>query len=218
MHSGATWTDTLRFAATGRVARAVAVTVRRDSAGFYTYSFRELDPESGTAEGWERHGTWRFVPLSPPEAVLADLNFDGLADLWVSGCAGGGQCRVFESDVWLYRPPVGYETGLLRVGGVYERSGALSSLASLAFDPERELVSAGIGNCGGGGACHRTEYYAVEGNELRLVGRLVGSNGPNDYGCRTEEVEGGAPVVIARSGDPWACPVPRGFEPWTAAQ
>jgi len=208
--------DTLRTALTGRVMTPVVVAVRRDTTGFKTYTFREeyRYEDHQTFDTMERHGTWSFVPVGWPDAVLADLNFDGAADLWVRGCASGGQCRIYESDVWLYDPtPLEGDDGMLRAGGDYVYSSTLSSLAALSVDPRQELLSASIGNCGGAGNCHLDLVYRLVGDRLQLVGRETGSNNPDHdgYGCRTEELREDTLAVVVQSDDPWRCPRPFGF-------
>lgn len=50
--------------------------------------------------GWHA-GKTAWEPGTPPTVLLADPNFDGLADLWVTRCRDG-QCRIATPDVWLF--------------------------------------------------------------------------------------------------------------------
>jgi hypothetical protein len=76
-----------------KVRRAVTVRTGQDAEGLEVYSFDD-------GRGKWRPGRIRATPYGM-EYVLADLDFDGTADLWVTGCDEGQQ-RLRRSDVWRF--------------------------------------------------------------------------------------------------------------------
>ncbi|HLA63409.1 MAG TPA: hypothetical protein VK610_03220, partial [Rhodothermales bacterium] len=115
----------------GRLAEAVRVTYYRLEGEDYSGHGYGFSDDTG-----QPHLGPLVLPAFEFEVRLADLNFDGWADLWVSGRRDQ---RVHASDVWLYVPSdsVLMERGDIRrhrAWSGYVYSTALSDLPNLAVD------------------------------------------------------------------------------------
>ncbi|MFY0576486.1 XAC2610-related protein [Cystobacter fuscus] len=139
-------------ATTGRVERAVELRIQRSADGEQGYSVK--------LSGKWRDGACRSADSSGLSALLVDFDFDGHADLWVTGFTDG-QGRVRCSDVWLYKPP------LKR----YERHSELSSLQNLEIDPGARQLEGGMWNCGCAGMCFFHETYGWSAGALSKLSR-----------------------------------------------
>ncbi|GAB5534433.1 MAG: hypothetical protein Rubg2KO_06820 [Rubricoccaceae bacterium] len=115
--------------------------------------------------------------LTGLDAKLIDMNFDGYADLWVSASVNQ---RATGSDVWLYDPPDALGTRhrdpdlgvrVLLSASDYRYHSGLSSLPNLSIDTTAQRLLAGIGNCGGAGACFYSEVYRWEGGDFVIEQR-----------------------------------------------
>ena len=142
---------TLATGATGAVRRPVRVRLLRcaDRGGSYAFSTSRQE-ERGTE-------SWMFLP----DVLLADLDFDGDADLWATGCSAEGQCRARISDVWLYRAEVGR----------YVYSPTFSSLEGLAVVPAARQLEAMVSNCGCAAVCYWHEVHDVVNGAPVLAAR-----------------------------------------------
>ncbi len=129
----------------GAVAQDVRVSLLRCADDGWSYAF---------AAGRQR-GEGALSLFSRPYALLADLDSDGHADLWVTGFPDG-QGRVRISDVWLFDPE----------RGAFAFDSSFSALPNLLLAPEAKTLEAGISNCGCGGGCHFASRYAVRGGAL----------------------------------------------------
>jgi hypothetical protein len=183
---------TLATGATGAVRQPVRVRLLRcaDRGGSYAFSTSRQE-ERGTE-------SWMFLPA----VLLADLDFDGDADLWATGCSAEGQCRARISDVWLYRAEVGR----------YVYSPTFSSLEELAVVPAARQLETMVSNCGCAAACHWTEVYDVVGGEPMLAARY------ERLDCKTYrewERDGDSLRVVCQApagSDETACPNREGKE------
>jgi hypothetical protein len=145
-------TTRLTAALTGKVRQVVLVRRAGHPGGFETYSIR--------IGGRWRAGVIKATVGPGLDCALVDLDFDGSADVWVTGY-DDGQARIRRSDVWRFDPRRG--------SYVFDR--ALSSLENLEVDPGARLLEAGIDNCGCAGDCFYRDTYEWQGGKLRRVAR-----------------------------------------------
>jgi hypothetical protein len=141
---------TLTRAASGEVAVPVRIQLLHCGDRGWSYAF----------ETTRQRGAGSTSLFLAPWVLLADLNFDGHADLWATG-SPDGQGRVRVSDVWLFEAD--------REEYVYAPS--FSALENLDLAPAAERIEAGVWNCGCAGGCYYRDVYAVEEGALRRTRR-----------------------------------------------
>lgn len=168
-------TITLSQAQSGRVVQVVSVLIRRTSEGDFSY----------TAQAKHTKFKSHIKFTQAPEIVLADLNFDGFADLWVIGCTSG-QCRATQSEVWLYD----------RTKHTYLFNTVLSKLPNLEIDSATQIIKSGISNMGCAAQAFYHETYRWIGKELQLATRREQDCGPNEIIYREYVVENGVRRMI----------------------
>lgn len=157
---------TLTRAVTGTVVESVRVQFVRCSDNGYSYRF----------ETSRQQGEGSVSLFTTPNVVLADLNFDGYADLWVTGYPDG-QGRIRTSDVWLYRPD----------RSVFVLDSAYSSLPNLSVSAASGVLEAGIGNMGCSAACWYSDRYVVGEVGLVPVSRVEQDRVGDEYVYREYE-------------------------------
>jgi hypothetical protein len=133
---------TLARSASGAVAAPVHVQITRCKDGGSAYAF-ETNRQRGEGSMSLNGGPW---------VLLADLDFDGYADLWATGNPLEGQGRVRTSDVWRFDPG--------RAAFVYDT--AFSALPNLDLAASAHRLIAWVENCGCAGFCHFQVVYTVE--------------------------------------------------------
>ena len=93
-------------------------------------------------------------------ALLADMNFDGHADLWITGYTDS-QGRVRCSDVWLWDAS----------GKNYSFNKPLSAIPNLNIGMADQRIEGGIANCGCAAQCFYEDSYAWRANTLITTAR-----------------------------------------------
>ena len=93
-------------------------------------------------------------------ALLLDVNFDGHADLWVTGYTDS-QGRIRCSDVWLWNAPA----------QIYVLDTTLSAIPNLNISMADERIEGGIANCGCAAQCFYEDSYAWQAGELIAIAR-----------------------------------------------
>lgn len=121
---------------------------------------------SGDEDGWSyrfetprQRTEGRLKMSAPPWVVLADVNFDGYADVWAMGFDAVGQGRYRSSEIWLYRP----------AQRAYVFSQAYSALMDLEVQPDARRLYTSLSNCGAAAACNWTAEYRVNRGRLQLT-------------------------------------------------
>ncbi|APA69470.1 XAC2610-related protein [Janthinobacterium sp. 1_2014MBL_MicDiv] len=94
------------------------------------------------------------------QALLLDMNFDGNADLWVTGYTDS-QGRIRCSDVWLWDTKA----------GKYRFDKPLSAIPNLEISIPARQIEGGIGNCGCAAQCFYEDRYAWRENILTTIAR-----------------------------------------------
>ncbi|ATB39164.1 hypothetical protein CYFUS_004605 [Cystobacter fuscus] len=160
-------------ATTGRVERAVELRIQRSADGEQGYAVKN--------SGKWRDGPCRSGGPSGLSVLLVDFDFDGHADLWVTGVTDG-QGRVRCSDVWLYKPQLKH----------YERHSELSSIQNLEIDPDAKQLEGGMWNCGCAGMCFFHETHGWSSGSLSKLSRREQDCGSEDIVYREFSVDSGA--------------------------
>ena len=93
-------------------------------------------------------------------ALLLDMNFDGYADLWVTGYTDS-QGRIRCSDVWLW------DTQAKN----YRFSKPLSAIPNLEISIAGQSIEGGIANCGCAAQCFYEDSYAWHRKTLTAIAR-----------------------------------------------
>ncbi|MGK5037586.1 XAC2610-related protein [Janthinobacterium sp. LB3P118] len=93
-------------------------------------------------------------------ALLLDMNFDGHADLWVTGYTDS-QGRVRCSDVWLW------DTQAKQ----YSFNKPLSAIPNLDISIADKRIEGGIANCGCAAQCFYEDSYAWRADKLIATAR-----------------------------------------------
>ena len=93
-------------------------------------------------------------------ALLVDMNFDGHADLWVTGYTDS-QGRIRCSDVWLWDAPAKQ----------YSFSKPLSAIPNLNISISDQRIEGGIANCGCAAQCFYEDSYAWRAKQLITIAR-----------------------------------------------
>ena len=93
-------------------------------------------------------------------ALLADMNFDGHADLWITGYTDS-QGRVRCSDVWLWDAS----------GKNYSFNKPLSAIPNLNIGMADQRIEGGIANCGCAAQCFYEDSYAWRAKQLITIAR-----------------------------------------------
>lgn len=93
-------------------------------------------------------------------ALLLDMNFDGHADLWVTGYTDS-QGRVRCSDVWLWDAQAKQ----------YSFNQPLSAIPNLDIDIAEQSIEGGIANCGCAAQCFYEDSYKWQANKLITIAR-----------------------------------------------
>jgi hypothetical protein len=93
-------------------------------------------------------------------ALLADMNFDGHADLWVTGYPDS-QGRIRCSDVWLWDAQAKQ----------YTFNKPLSAIPNLNVSLADKRIEGGIANCGCAAQCFYEDRYAWQASTLITIAR-----------------------------------------------
>ena len=93
-------------------------------------------------------------------ALLADMNFDGHADLWITGYTDS-QGRVRCSDVWLWDASA----------KKYSFNKPLSAIPNLNIGMADQRIEGGIANCGCAAQCFYEDSYAWRAKQLITIAR-----------------------------------------------
>ncbi|WP_219116360.1 hypothetical protein [Janthinobacterium sp. UMAB-56] len=93
-------------------------------------------------------------------ALLLDMNFDGHADLWVTGYTDS-QARIRCSDVWLWDASAKQ----------YSFNQPLSAIPNLEISIAGQGIEGGIANCGCAAQCFYEDSYAWRENKLIATAR-----------------------------------------------
>lgn len=93
-------------------------------------------------------------------ALLLDMNFDGHADLWVTGYTDS-QGRIRCSDVWLWDAPARQ----------YSFNKPLSAIPNLDISIGDQRIKGGIANCGCAAQCFYEDSYAWRADKLIATAR-----------------------------------------------
>lgn len=93
-------------------------------------------------------------------ALLVDMNFDGHADLWVTGYTDS-QGRIRCSDVWLWDAPAKQ----------YRFNKPLSAIPNLDISISDQKIEGGIPNCGCAAQCFYEDSYKWQANQLITTAR-----------------------------------------------
>ena len=88
------------------------------------------------------------------------MNFDGHADLWVTGYTDS-QGRVRCSDVWLWDAPARQ----------YSFNAPLSAIPNLEISIADQRIEGGIANCGCAAQCFYEDSYAWRASKLITIAR-----------------------------------------------
>lgn len=138
----------LTKAATGIVHQPVRVELLRCADRGMSIRFSTENQQERTDESW----------FSDPNAMLADVNFDGHADLWIDVPVA---YRARLSRIWLYAP----------AERRYVWAPAFSSLIQLEVAPEARRLLTHNWNCGCAAECFWFSEYEVRADTLYLVER-----------------------------------------------
>lgn len=93
-------------------------------------------------------------------ALLLDMNFDGHADLWITGYTES-QGRIRCSDVWLWDAPA----------KKYRFNQPLSAIPNLDIGTADHSIEGGIANCGCAAQCFYADSYAWQAAKLITIAR-----------------------------------------------
>ncbi|UQV44986.1 hypothetical protein KIV45_25180 [Janthinobacterium lividum] len=93
-------------------------------------------------------------------ALLLDMNFDGHADLWVTGYTES-QGRIRCSDVWLWDASAKQ----------YSFNKTLSAIPNLDINITDQGIAGGIANCGCAAQCFYEDSYAWRADKLIATAR-----------------------------------------------
>ena len=93
-------------------------------------------------------------------ALLLDMNFDGHADLWVTGYTDS-QGRIRCSDVWLWDASAKQ----------YSFNKPLSAIPNLDISIADQRIEGGIANCGCAAQCFYEDSYAWRADKLIATAR-----------------------------------------------
>ena len=159
---GAERAITLHDSVSGSVAKPIAMRINTSGDGAESYRIRL----GGT---WKK-GVWKGSGVDPMHVLLIDMNFDGHADVWVTGFVDG-QARERPSDVWLYQPAI----------KSYRYDPALSALTDIEVDLGAKTIASGVSNCGCGGQCFFHEEYVWVKQALQKTLR-------NEQDCSEETI------------------------------
>ena len=108
---------------------------------------------------WES-GRCRSSGTGNLHALLLDMNFDGHADLWVTGYTDS-QGRIRCSDVWLWDAPA----------KKYRFNKPLSAIPNLDVSVAQKTLEGGIANCGCAAQCFYADRYAWQAGKLLTIAR-----------------------------------------------
>ena len=108
---------------------------------------------------WES-GRCRSSGTGNLHALLLDMNFDGHADLWVTGYTDS-QGRIRCSDVWLWDAPA----------KKYRFNKPLSAIPNLDISVAQKTLEGGIANCGCAAQCFHADRYAWQAGKLLTIAR-----------------------------------------------
>lgn len=136
----------------GILAAPVDLQITTDANGGERYSL--------LAGGKWLKGKWAGSGVDRLHALLVDLDFDGNADVWITGYTDG-QGRNHPSDVWRYQPRP----------GTYVYDPVLSALPNLEVDLAANLLQSSLPNCGCAGQCFVYEEYDFADGALRKMSR-----------------------------------------------
>lgn len=144
------WDEVINSSAFGRVEKPVHIQIFRSWEKSLSYQYT-VDEKSQVGN---------LDKMFDLDIILFDLNFDGFADIWASGC-WNGQCRIRASEVWLFNPK----------NQTYMYNMQLSELKNLQVDIEKKLLEDGVWNCGCSGNCFYHNVYSWDKNNLIKIMR-----------------------------------------------
>jgi hypothetical protein len=168
---------TVNKAVTGKLVRPVLIRFTRLSDKALYYRF--------TSGAHEHAMIWPSDTVDTPYVLLADVNFDGYADLWLTGWTEG-QGRVRKSAVWLFSPATKQ----------YELHQSLSQIGNLEVDPQGKTLQGGIANCGCAGSCFFYDTYLWQDTSLLPVARREQQCVENDLRYREWALMDGALKIV----------------------
>ena len=168
----------------GILAAPVSLRVITDADGGESYIIQ-------TGGKWLK-GKWAGSGVDHLHAVLVDLDFDGNADIWITGYTDG-QGRDHPSDVWRYQP----------LRAAYVLDPVLSALPNLEVDLAAKRLQSSIPNCGCAGQCFLYEEYDFAKGALRKISAREQTCQGKSVVYRESRLSGGKMRVTSQvSGDP----------------
>ena len=151
--------STSAYGATLHLDKAAAGTVRQAADIRYVNHDEKQTYQIKTGKRWMA-GSCSSSGTGNLHALLLDMNFDGHADLWVTGYTDS-QGRVRCSDVWLWDAPARQ----------YSFNAPLSAIPNLEISIADQRIEGGIANCGCAAQCFYEDSYAWRASKLITIAR-----------------------------------------------
>lgn len=147
------------YCATLHLEKAVTGKVRQAADIRYTNHDEKQSYQLKIGKQW-RNGSCTSSGTGNLHALLLDMNFDGHADLWVTGYTDS-QGRIRCSDVWLWDAPA----------QKYVFDTSLSAIPNLNISIADKAIEGGIANCGCAAQCFYEDSYAWQARQLITIAR-----------------------------------------------
>ena len=151
--------STSAYCGTLHLEKAVTGKVRLAADIRYAYHDEQQTYQLKIGKQW-RNGRCSSSGTGNLHALLLDVNFDGHADLWVTGYTDS-QGRIRCSDVWLWDAPA----------QKYAFDTTLSAIPNLNISMADKRIEGGIANCGCAAQCFYEDSYAWQAGKLIAIAR-----------------------------------------------
>ena len=151
--------STSAYGGTLHLEKAVTGTVRQAADIRYANHGEKQTYQLKIGKQWT-NGSCSSSGMGNLHALLVDMNFDGHADLWVTGYTDS-QGRSRCSDVWLWDAPAKQ----------YRFNKPLSAIPNLDISITGQGIEGGIPNCGCAAQCFYEDSYKWRADKLIATGR-----------------------------------------------
>ncbi|PHV15967.1 hypothetical protein CSQ90_15790 [Janthinobacterium sp. BJB303] len=151
--------STSAYGGTLHLDKAATGTVRQAADIRYVNHDEKQTYRLKTGKQW-LNGSCSSSGMGNLHALLLDMNFDGHADLWVTGYTDS-QGRIRCSDVWLW------DTQAKQ----YSFNKDLSAIPNLDISIAEQRIEGGIANCGCAAQCFYEDSYAWRAGGLITIAR-----------------------------------------------